>query len=246
MSPERRRPLLEIRNLASAYGHLQVLWDISLEVFEGELVSLVGPNGAGKTTTLRTISGLLKRKGGRVTFDSSDISGLPACKVSRMGISFVPEKLHLFTGMSVYENLLLGGHTTRNVRQVRETLEQVYELFPVLANRRKQLAGTLSGGEQRMLALGRGLVSSPRLLLVDEPSIGLAPKPALAVFETLLRLRKRGCTILLVEQNVHSSLEISDRTYVMAQGRIALTGNSHDLRQSEQVYNTYLGGGSKL
>jgi branched-chain amino acid transport system ATP-binding protein len=233
--------LLSIKHLESGYGHLQVLWGISLEVSKGELVALLGSNGAGKTTTLRTIAGLLKPKAGLMTFKGRGIDVLPAHKVSRLGISLIPESLHLFTGMSVYENLLLGAYALPEAHQVRETMDYVFGIFPILAERQKQLAGTLSGGERRMLALGRGLISLPDLLLVDEPSLGLAPKMALAVFESLSELKRRGITILLVEQNVHTTLQISDRTYVLEQGRIILEGASRELMKNDHVCRSYLG-----
>jgi branched-chain amino acid transport system ATP-binding protein len=233
--------LLSIKHLESGYGHLQVLWGISLEVSKGELVALLGPNGAGKTTTLRTIAGLPKPKAGLMTFKGRGIDVLPAHKVSRLGISLIPESLHLFTGMSVYENLLLGAYALPEAHRVRETMDYVFGIFPILAERQKQLAGTLSGGERRMLALGRGLISLPDLLLVDEPSLGLAPKMALAVFESLSELKRRGITTLLVEQNVHTTLQISDRSYVLEQGRIILEGASRELMENEHICRSYLG-----
>jgi branched-chain amino acid transport system ATP-binding protein len=234
--------LLGVRGLASGYGPLQVLWNVSLEVAKGELVGLLGPNGAGKTTALRTIAGLIRPNSGMVTFRGANIAGRPAHEVSRLGIRFIPENLKLFPAMSVEENLLLGAYTVRDSRRVRDGLERVFKVFPVLADRRRQMAGALSGGEQRMLAVGRGLVSQPELLLVDEPSLGLAPRMALAVLETLYRLREQGTTILLVEQNVHSTLEICDRAYVLEQGILVLDGRSSELKANERVITAYLGG----
>lgn len=233
--------MLEVKGLDSGYGFLQVLWDVSLNVSEGEFVALLGPNGAGKTTTLKTIAGLLRSKAGEVKFQGKPIRNLPAHKISQMGISFVSESLNLFTGMSVRENLLLGAYTVRDRRKQLDSLEFVFHLFPRLKERASQLAGTLSGGERKMLAIARGMMSDPVLLLVDEPSLGLAPKLVLAVFDALETLRQRGVTILLVEQNVNTTLHITDRAYVLEQGRIVLEGKSADLLENEHVRNAYLG-----
>ena len=229
--------------LESSYNHLQVLWDVSLKVLKGEMVALLGRNGAGKTATLRTIVGLLKPKAGQINFMDRRIDGLPPHEVSRMGISFVPENLHLFAAMSVLENLLLGAYRIHDPERIKSSLAFVYDIFPALAQRRKQLAGSLSGGEQRMLALGRGLMSQPQLLLVDEPSLGLAPIMASTVFDTLGKLKLRGLTILLVEQNVHTTLQISDRSYVLEQGRIVVEGGSKEFMKDDHVVKTYLGSG---
>lgn len=233
--------MLEVTNINSGYGHLQVLWDVSLNVSEGEFVALVGPNGAGKTTTLRTIAGLIELRAGGVKFMERQIGGTPAYQVSRMGISFVPEDLNLFTGMSVHENLLMGAYVIRDKKKVEDSLEFVFDLFPVLKERRNQLAGTLSGGERKMLGVARGLMSAPRLILVDEPSLGLAPMLVLDVFEALKELKQRGATILLVEQNVNTTLHITDRAYVLEQGKIVLEGKSQDLLENEHVKKAYLG-----
>lgn len=236
-----KQPVLEVSDLAAAYGHLQVLWDVSLEVSDGEFVTLVGPNGAGKTTTLRAISGLLDPLSGQVTFNGKQITGTPANLVSRMGISFVTEELDLFEQMTVRENLRLGAYAVKDKTKIASSMDLVLELFPRLAERQKQLAGTLSGGERKMLALARGLVSDPRLLLVDEPSLGLAPMLAQSVFEALQALHRENVTILLVEQNVDTALRITDRCYVMEQGQIALQGASADLRHNEYIGKAYLG-----
>jgi len=233
--------LLEVNNLEAAYGHLQVLWGVSLKVSEGEFTSLLGPNGAGKTTTLRTIAGLIKPKGGEVKFMGESIGGRRADQISRMGLSFITEELNLFTRMSVRENLLLGAYGTRDKKKIEKSLDFVLDLFPVLAERRNQLAGTLSGGERKMLALGRGLMSDPKFLLVDEPSLGLAPKLVLSVFKALQELNGRGVTILLVEQNASTTLHITDRSYILERGRIVLEGASADLVEDEHVKKTYLG-----
>jgi len=210
---------------------------------KGEMVALLGRNGVGKTTTLRTIAGLLKPKAGRIDFMDRRLDALSPHEVSRMKISFIPESLHLFPMMSVLDNLLLGAYSSRDPRKIEENLAFVHSIFPILAQRRKQLAGSLSGGEQRMLALGRGLMSQPELLLIDEPSIGLAPRMAATVFDTLCKLKLTGLTILLAEQNVHTTLQISDRSYVLEQGRIVLEGASRELMDNDHVCKTYLGSG---
>lgn len=233
--------MIEVRGLDSGYGFLQVLWDVSLNVSEGEFVALLGPNGAGKTTTLKTIAGLLTLKAGEIRFQGKPIGNLPAHQISRIGISFVSESLNLFTGMSVRENLLLGAYTVRDRRKQLDSLDFVFHLFPRLKERANQLAGTLSGGERKMLAIARGMMSDPVLLLVDEPSLGLAPKLVLDVFDALKALRERGVTILLVEQNVNTTLHITDRAYVLEQGRIVLEGKSADLLENEHVRKAYLG-----
>jgi branched-chain amino acid transport system ATP-binding protein len=233
--------LLELRNVNSRYDFLQILWDVSLNVDDGEFVALVGPNGAGKTTTLRTIAGLLAPMSGEILFKDELIGGMAAHTVSRMGISYVSEGLNLFTDMSVRENLLLGAYAVNDKEQELETLEFVYHLFPRLQEREKQLAGTMSGGERKMLAIARGMMSNPELLLVDEPSLGLAPHLTNDVFRALLELRERGVTILLVEQNVNTTLEITDRAYILEHGRIAMEGPSREMKANEHVRNAYLG-----
>lgn len=232
--------MLEVRELQAGYGYLQVIWNASLDISDGEFVVLIGPNGAGKTTILRTITGIVRSKGGEVKFMGKPLSGLSPDRINQLGISFITEDLNLFTGMSVRENLLLGAYTVHG-KKVGESLEYVFGLFPVLKERRNQLAGTLSGGERKMLAIGRGLMGSPKLLLVDEPSLGLAPKLAQSVFEALCELKRRGMTILLVEQNVGTSLHITDRAYVLEHGRIVLTGKSADLVNDDYVKEVYLG-----
>ncbi|MBC8248723.1 MAG: ABC transporter ATP-binding protein [Anaerolineales bacterium] len=232
--------MLEVSNVNSGYGHLQVLWEVSLKVSEGEFLALLGPNGAGKTTLLRTVAGVIQPWAGEVKFMGKQIGDLPVHQITRMGLSFITEDLNLFEGMTVRENLFLGAYIRRDKR-IKESLDYVLDLFPVLAERRTQLAGTLSGGERKMLALGRGLMSEPRLLLVDEPSLGLAPKLVLSVFEALQELQRRGVTILLVEQNVSTSLQIVDRGCVLEQGRIVLEGKSADLLGNEHVKEAYLG-----
>lgn len=233
--------MLELRNLNAGYDFLQILWDVSLQVNEGELVALIGPNGAGKTTTLRTIAGLLMPKGGEVVFKGQSIGRLPAHTVSRLGISYISEELNLFTNMSVRENLLLGAYAVNDKKKELEALEFVYHLFPRLEEREKQLAGTMSGGERKMLAIARGMMSNPQLMLVDEPSLGLAPHLTHDVFRALLELRERGVTILLVEQNVNATLEITDRAYIMEHGRIAMEGPSREMKNNAHVRSAYLG-----
>ncbi len=233
--------MLQLTNVDASYGFLQILWGVSLHVDDGEFVALVGPNGAGKTTTLRTIAGLLTPKGGEVLFKGKPIGHLPAYQISRIGVSYVSEGLNLFTGMSVRENLLLGAYAIKDKQKQLETLEFVFHLFQRLKEREKQLAGTMSGGERKMLAIARGMMSNPELLLVDEPSLGLAPHLMHDVFRALVELRDRGTTILLVEQNVNATLEITDRAYVLEHGRIAMEGPSRELKANEHVRNAYLG-----
>jgi branched-chain amino acid transport system ATP-binding protein len=233
--------VLELKDVNSGYDFLQILWDVSLEVAKGEFVALVGPNGAGKSTTLRTIAGLIKPTSGEILFKGQSVGHLPTHAISRMGISYISEGLNLFTNMSVRENLVLGAYAVDDKNQVRETMEFVFHLFPRMKEREKQLAGTMSGGERKMLAIARGLMSNPELLLVDEPSLGLAPFLAQDVFRALQELQKREVTILLVEQNVNATLEISDRAYVLEYGRIAMKGPSRELKANEHVRSAYLG-----
>lgn len=233
--------MLEIKNINAGYGFLQVLWDVSLHVEEGEFIALVGPNGAGKTTTLRTVAGLVDPTKGNIVFKGRSLHEVPAHKIVHEGIAFISENLNLFTDMSVRDNLLLGAYIVRDKQQIEEKLDFVYELFPRLEERQGQLAGTLSGGERKMLAIGRGIMSDPSLLLVDEPSLGLAPNLTINVFRALEKLRQSGVTILLVEQNVNTTLKITDRAYVLEQGHIVMEGNSQELLQNDHVKSAYLG-----
>jgi len=233
--------MLELKNLDSGYDFLQVLWDVSLHVDDGEFVALIGPNGAGKSTTLRTIAGLVEPKGGEILFDGDSILGESAHIISRMGISYVSEALNLFTDMSVRENLLLGAYAVQEREVQLETLEYIFELFPRLEERKDQLTGTMSGGERKMTAIARGMMSNPTLMLVDEPSLGLQPNLTYDVFDALLQLRDQGVTILLVEQNVNATLDITDRAYILEQGRIVMEGPSQEVKQNEHVRNAYLG-----
>lgn len=233
--------MLELKNLDAAYGFLQVLWDVSLHVDEGEFVGLIGPNGAGKTTTLRTIAGLLPPKGGEVLFKGRSMNDTPAHQTTRMGISYISEDLNLFTDMSVRENLLMGAYIVKDREKQLETLDFVYNLFPRLEERENQLSGLMSGGERKMLAIARGMMSTPELLLVDEPSLGLAPHLVTDVFNALQRLQESGVTILLVEQRVNATLEITDRAYVLEQGKTAMEGPSSELMTNKHIKNAYLG-----
>jgi branched-chain amino acid transport system ATP-binding protein len=233
--------MLEIKNLDSGYDFLQVLWDVSLTVEDGEFIALIGPNGAGKSTTLRTIAGLIKPMGGDILFQGESIKGKPAHLISRMGISYVSEALNLFTDMSVRENLLLGAYAVKEKETQLETLDYIFELFPRLEERKDQLAGTMSGGERKMLAIARGMMSNPTMMLVDEPSLGLQPNLTYDVFAALLKLVKQGVTVLLVEQNVNATLDITDRAYILEQGRIVMVGPSDEMKANEHVRNAYLG-----
>lgn len=236
-----RTPLLEVSKLQSGYGFLKVLWDISLYVDEGEFVALVGPNGSGKTTLLRTLTGYIPVWSGEASIGGKSIASLPPHQIARDGVGFISESLNLFTQMSVRENLLMGAYAINEPNKTGRLLEFVYELFPILREREKQLAGTLSGGERKMLAIARGLMLDPSLLLVDEPSLGLAPQTTIVVFDALKTLQKAGVTILLVEQNVSSTLHITDRAYVVEQGQIVLEGRSQDLLTNSYVRKAYLG-----
>jgi branched-chain amino acid transport system ATP-binding protein len=234
--------LLKVIELDAGYGFLQVLWKVSFEVNDGEFVALVGPNGAGKSTTLKTIAGLIKPMSGKITINGDPIGGLPAnLVIKEKGISYISESLNLFADMSVEENLLLGAYTIRDKKEQQQSLEFVYDLFHRLAERKSQLAGTLSGGERKMLAIARGIMSNPDLLLVDEPSLGLAPNLTQDVFQALLKLRDQGVTILLVEQNVNTTLHITDRAYVIEKGQIIMEGPSKELLNNEHVQAAYLG-----
>jgi len=233
--------MLELTDLESGYELLQVLWGVSLHVDEGEFVAILGPNGAGKTTTLRTIAGHVKPIHGTVRFRGESIGGASAHVVSRSGLGYVSETLNLFPAMSIYENLLVGAYSVKERAAIAATTDLVFQLFPRLLERRDQLAGTLSGGERKMLAIGRGLMASPSLLLVDEPSLGLAPMATLATFEALKALRERGVTILLVEQNVNTTLHLVDRAYVLEQGVVVLEGTGQQLLGDSHVQEAYLG-----
>ena len=233
--------MLEVSNLNVLYGKSQALREVSLKVSEKEIVALVGANGAGKTTLLNTVSGLLRPASGSVEFLGKRIDRLAPHKIVKLGVCQIPGGTKLFSGMTVGENLEMGAYTSEAWKRRRETLEQVYEIFPVLKERRKQSAKNLSGGERQMVAIGRGLMSSPRLCMFDEPSYGLAPKLFLQVLEAIKRLREQGITVFLVEQNVRNTLEVADRAYVLENGQIVLEGKGKDLLQNEQVKTAYLG-----
>lgn len=233
--------MLQVNNVDTFYGKAQALWNVCLRVDEGEIVALVGGNGAGKTTLLNTISGLVRPASGSVEYLGKRIDGLPPHSIVAMGISHIPEGRKLFTEMSVAENLEMGAYVSEAWKQKEETLRQVYEVFPILKERRGQLASTLSGGERQMVAMGRGLMSRPKLCMFDEPSYGLAPMLVAEIFRVIQRLRDQGMTILLVEQNVRQSLEIADRACVLENGQVALEGSCQDLLQEELVKKAYLG-----
>jgi branched-chain amino acid transport system ATP-binding protein len=233
--------VLKLTGIEAGYDLLQVLWGVDLHVEEGEFVALLGPNGAGKTTTLRTIAGFLSPIRGTISFRGRPLVGVLPHKVSATGVGYVSESLNLFPSMSVYENLLVGAYSVTDKARISSSMEMVFALFPRLLERRDQLAGTLSGGERKMLAIGRGLMSSPSLLLVDEPSLGLAPMATLAAFEALKHLHQHGVTILLVEQNVNTTLHLVDRAYVLEQGRIVLEGTGAQLLGDRHVQEAYLG-----
>ena len=231
--------LFAIKDLEVAYGSIAAIKGISLEVRKGEIVAILGANGAGKTTTMRTISQLLKAKSASIRFKGQELTELPAHKVVKLGISHSPEGRRVFGILTVEENLTLGAFTRRTMN--RETLQWVYHLFPRLEERRKQLAGTLSGGEQQMLAIGRSLMSDPEMLLLDEPSLGIAPILVKAIFEQIKAIATKGVTVLLVEQNAKAALKLADRGYVLDVGKIALSGTSAELLASEKVQEAYLG-----
>jgi branched-chain amino acid transport system ATP-binding protein len=234
--------MLTINDIDVYYGNIHALKGVSLEINEGEIVTLIGANGAGKSTLLKTISGLLKPKKGEVSFEGSSIAGKVAQAIVKRGISHVPEGRRIFAGMTVEENLELGAYLRKDKQGIREDFEKVYQLFPRLLERKKQQAGTLSGGEQQMLAMGRALMARPRLLLLDEPSMGLAPLLVKTIFEIIREINQTGTTILLVEQNANMALSIADRAYVIETGKIVASGSAEELNQSDQIRNAYLGG----
>jgi branched-chain amino acid transport system ATP-binding protein len=233
--------ILEMRAVDSGYAEVQILRDVSISLQEGKLTSLVGGNGMGKTTILRTIMGQLRPWKGSVWFEGKDVSALPPYVKAEMGLVLVPEGRQLFTDMSVYENLEMGATPKRSRHRLEQNLERVYEMFPRLLERRDQKAGTLSGGEQQMLAVGRGVMAEPRVLMIDELSLGLAPVLVLQLFERLKQLKEMQITLLLVEQNITSALVISDFAYVISQGRVELEGSSQELARNEKVRQAYLG-----
>ena len=234
--------LLEVKDLQVYYGVIQALKGISFEVNEGEIVTLIGANGAGKTTTMQSVIGLIPSSHGTVMFDGQDITKVPCHKIVHSGLTQVPEGRRIFQELTVYENLLMGGFSQKDQALLKKDIENIYERFPRLAERKNQIAGTLSGGEQQMLAIGRAMMSRPKLLLLDEPSMGLSPLLVDQVFEIIKQLRDDGTTILLVEQNAGKSLAISDRAYVLELGEIVLSGTGAELAASDEVKKAYLGG----
>ena len=233
--------MLEVKNINASYGMIQVLWDVSLKVNQGEIVALIGGNGSGKTTLINALTGLLQISSGEVVFLDKRIDTLPPHIITELGISHIPEGRKLFADMSVKENLEMGAYSKSAWKNKKETLNKVYELFPRLKERERQLARSFSGGEQQMLAMGRGLMSLPKLCIIDEPSNGLAPMVVLEVFQIIQSLRKQGMTILLIEQNVRQTLEISDRAYVLENGRIVMEGDCATCLASEHIKKAYLG-----
>jgi branched-chain amino acid transport system ATP-binding protein len=234
--------VLQVESIDVFYGNIQALKGVSLEVKKGEIVTLIGANGAGKSTLLKTISGLLKPKQGDILYEGKSIAGKAAQTIVKQGISHVPEGRRIFANMTVEENLELGAFLRKDKPGIQQDFEKVYQLFPRLYERRKQLAGTLSGGEQQMLAIGRALMARPRLLLLDEPSMGLAPLLVKTIFRIIEEINSFGTTILLVEQNANMALSVADRAYVIESGRVVLSGTAQELNASEQVKKAYLGG----
>jgi branched-chain amino acid transport system ATP-binding protein len=234
--------MLEVRGLDCRYGKVSVLKGVSLEARQGELVSLIGANGAGKTTTLRAISGLVPSVGGRIVFEGEDITRVPARRILELGIAHCPEGRRVFPYMTVQENLEMGCYLRSDHARIAEDMVHILSRFPVLAERRRQPAGTLSGGEQQMLAIGRALMSRPRLMLFDEPSLGLAPTMVERTFEIITEIRKEGTTVLMVEQNAYAALEMCDRSYVLESGAVALQGTGPELLGNPHVQQAYLGG----
>ena len=234
--------LLEVKNLEVYYGVINALKGISFEVNEGEIVTLIGANGAGKTTTMQSIMGLIHPKNGEIIYNGKSVVGIPSHKIVRMGMTQVPEGRRIFAELNVYENLMMGAYTNRDRASIKRDLEEIYTLFPRLEERKTQMAGMLSGGEQQMLAMGRALMSHPKLLMLDEPSMGLAPILVSQVFDMIKHLNETGTTILLVEQNAEKALSIADRAYVMETGAITLSGTGEELAKSEKVQKAYLGG----
>lgn len=234
--------MLKVNDIDVFYGNIHALKGVSLEVKEGEIVTLIGANGAGKSTLLKTLSGLLKPKAGTIQYLDGSISGKAPQSIVKAGISHVPEGRRVFANMTVEENLELGAYLRKDAKEIRKDLQSVYELFPRLHERRKQLSGTLSGGEQQMLAMGRAIMAKPKLLLLDEPSMGLAPLMVKTIFQIIEQINQDGTTILLVEQNANMALSVADRAYVIETGRVVISGTAAELQASEQIKQAYLGG----
>ena len=232
--------MLEVKDLQVYYGVIQALKGISFEVEQGDVVALIGANGAGKTTTLHTITGLLPSKAGSITFEGTDITNIPGYKLVSMGIAHVPEGRRVFASLTVLQNLKMGAYTRNDKKEIEDTIEMIYRRFPRLKERKNQLAGTLSGGEQQMLAMGRALMSHPRLIVLDEPSMGLSPLYVNEIFDIIQEINKDGVTVLLVEQNAKKALSISNKAYVLETGNIVLSGDAKELMNNERVKKAYL------
>ena len=233
--------MLEVKDLEVYYGVIQAIKGISFEVNKGEVIALIGANGAGKTTTLHTITGLISPKKGHVIFEGKDITKVPAHKIVSMGMAHVPEGRRVFAELSVYENLRMGAYTRKDKSEIEESLANLYKRFPRLEERKNQMAGTLSGGEQQMLAMGRALMSKPKIILMDEPSMGLSPILVNEIFDIIRAVSESGTTVLLVEQNAKKALAIADRAYVLETGKIVLEGNAKDLLEDDSIKKAYLG-----
>ena len=233
--------MLEVKDLQVYYGVIQALKGISFHVNQGEVIALIGANGAGKTTTLQTLTGILSPKSGSIVFEGKDLTRTPAHKIVEMGMAHVPEGRRVFADMSVYENLLLGAYTRKDKAEIAESLASVYKRFPRLEERKGQRAGTLSGGEQQMLAMGRALMSHPKIILMDEPSMGLSPLYVTEIFDIIRSVNESGTTVLLVEQNAKKALSIANRAYVLETGKIVLSGDAHELMNNDSVKKAYLG-----
>jgi branched-chain amino acid transport system ATP-binding protein len=233
--------MLEIENVSAGYGLIQILWDVSFNIKEKEIVSIIGPNGAGKTTLVKTIMGLLPAKSGTIKFKGERIENLPPYEIVKKKISLIPEGRDIFPKLTVEENILLGAYILKDKQQVKESQERIYQIFPILQKKEKVLAQTLSGGEQQMLVIGRSLMSNPKLLILDEPSLGLAPIIVAKVLDTLQQINDEGVAILLVEQNIRDSLNIADRGYVLEEGKIILEGDGRELLSNDHIVEVYLG-----
>jgi len=233
--------MLEVENVSAAYGMVQILRDVSFKVDEKEIVSIIGPNGAGKTTLVKTIMGLIKPKSGSIKFKGETISGMNTYDIVKKGITMIPEGREIFPRLTVEENLMLGAYSINDKAKIKETKERSFDIFPVLKKKEKALAQTLSGGEQQMLAICRSLMSNPQLLILDEPSLGLAPIVVEKVLDTVRTINDEGVTVLLVEQNIHDSLLVADRAYVLEQGKVILEGNSRELLSNSHIKEVYLG-----
>ena len=233
--------MLEVEKVSAAYGLIQILWDVSFKMKEKEIVSIIGPNGAGKTTLVKTIMGLLPAKSGAIRLKGENIENLPTYEIVKKRVTMIPEGREIFPKMTVEENMLLGAYTINDKNQIDESKERAYQIFPILRKKEKDLAQTLSGGEQQMLVLGRSLMSNPELLILDEPSLGLAPIIVAKVLDTLQQINEEGVTILLVEQNIRDSLNIADRGYVLEEGKIIIEGEGRKLLSNDHIKEVYLG-----